>query len=317
MPSRQWYTALGGKQDGPFSDERLREMIASGVVRADTLVWSDGMSNWAKAAEIPGLIPAPGRFAPAAAAPASAVMAARPAGPVGTAPTHAVAAHDTLPRDDERRLAFDPVRNFDRVWPLYWRVLVLGLCQIVVIPLPWMATSFIRWFVAHIELPGGQRVSFTGRPGDIWYIFILYAASSYISFGLSFVHSALGLVSIPLSAFCAFIIVRWFFRNLTWDGRMATLEFTGSYWALLGWNLFALVAFISIIGWAWVYAAWGRWLCRNVKGSARQFIFTASGWGYLWRTVTLVIGVVYFFPLPWVLRWYTRWLVSQFALIEA
>ena len=56
MADRQWYTAIGGKQEGPFSDQKLRELIAAGSVRADTLVWCDGMSNWARAAEIPGLV---------------------------------------------------------------------------------------------------------------------------------------------------------------------------------------------------------------------------------------------------------------------
>ena len=58
MADRQWYTGRDGKQEGPFSDERLRELIASGMVRGDTLVWSAGMTNWAKASEVPGLMPA-------------------------------------------------------------------------------------------------------------------------------------------------------------------------------------------------------------------------------------------------------------------
>ena len=45
MADRQWYTGRDGKQEGPFSDERLRELIASGMVRGDTLVWSAGMTN--------------------------------------------------------------------------------------------------------------------------------------------------------------------------------------------------------------------------------------------------------------------------------
>ena len=58
MADRQWYTGRDGKQEGPFSDERLRELIASGMVRGDTLVWSTGMANWTKAADVPGLMPA-------------------------------------------------------------------------------------------------------------------------------------------------------------------------------------------------------------------------------------------------------------------
>ena len=49
MADRQWYTAIGGQQAGPYSDQRLGEMIASGVVRADTFVWCAGMTDWAAA----------------------------------------------------------------------------------------------------------------------------------------------------------------------------------------------------------------------------------------------------------------------------
>ena len=42
MASRQWFIGRNGKQEGPYTDERLRELIASGLVTAETLVWSAG-----------------------------------------------------------------------------------------------------------------------------------------------------------------------------------------------------------------------------------------------------------------------------------
>ena len=36
----------------------------------------------------------------------------------------------------------------------------------------------------------------------------------------------------------------------------------------------------------------------------------------LWRTLVFALGCVLFIPIPWMLRWYTRWYVSQFALVE-
>lgn len=303
MADRQWYTAIGGKQEGPFSDQRLRERIAAGAVHADTLVWCDGMSNWARAAEIPGLMSS------------SSQGAAPPMPPTSVPATGALTAGAPVISDDDR-LAFDPQRWVDRVWPLFWRLFVVGLSVLAVIPLPWAAPWFLRWFVERIELPGQRRVSFAGQPGDIWYIFILYALCSYASAGISFLLTGLvSLLLIPLTAFCALIITRWFFANLVWQGRTAPLQFTGGYWALLGWSVFAPLSFISIIGWAWVYTAWARWMCRNVKGANSQFVFTASGWGYLWRTVTFVLASYLLLGMPFALRWYTRWLVAQFVLV--
>ena len=107
MADRQWYTGRDGKQEGPFSDERIRELIASGAVRGDTLVWSEGMANWARAADVPGLMPA-------------ASLAPGLAGATGPLSLHV------------------------GVWGLFWRAVVLELSLISVIPLPWVAPIFMR-----------------------------------------------------------------------------------------------------------------------------------------------------------------------------
>jgi hypothetical protein len=133
MADRQWYTGRDGKQEGPFSDERLRELIASGMVRGDTLVWSAGMTNWAKASEVPGLMPA--RHVPSVA-PGAAAGSGAPIGP----------------------LSLDV-----GVWALFWRAMILGFSELAVIPLPWIAPIFIRWFVERIHLPGGWRLGFVGN----------------------------------------------------------------------------------------------------------------------------------------------------------
>ena len=51
-----WFYASEGKQQGPYPEAQFRDLVAQGIVRPDTLVWSEGMAGWQKAAEIPGLI---------------------------------------------------------------------------------------------------------------------------------------------------------------------------------------------------------------------------------------------------------------------
>jgi GYF domain 2 len=283
MASRQWFIGRNGKQEGPFPDERLRELIASGGVTSETLVWTQGMTNWAKASEVPGLMAGAPR-------PPSVAPGVVPASGHGTG----------------------ALSTSVRVWPLLGRSIVVFIAQITVIPAPWVLPSFYRWFVDQIELPGGQRVTFEGKPGDIWYIFVLNALLGYA--GL--IHHGLRLLTLPLSVFFLFIILRWLLRNLAWDGRTAALAFTGSYWAMLGWYLLLVVSFFSIIGWAWVATAWARWMCRNITGSRRRLVFTASGFGYLWRTLVLAVTSIFIIPIPWTFWWYTRWLVSEFVLVE-
>src|SRR5882672_1905962 len=56
MSNRSWFYASEGQQLGPYPEAHLRDLIARGSVRADTLVWTEGMAGWQKAAEIPGLM---------------------------------------------------------------------------------------------------------------------------------------------------------------------------------------------------------------------------------------------------------------------
>ncbi|MGP1345392.1 MAG: SPFH domain-containing protein [Phycisphaerales bacterium] len=45
------------QQTGPFAHDQLRHLAATGALTPDTLVWSPGMSNWTRAAEVPALAP--------------------------------------------------------------------------------------------------------------------------------------------------------------------------------------------------------------------------------------------------------------------
>ena len=57
MSNRIWFHASEGQQKGPFPEAQSRDLIARGIVRSDTLVWSEGMAGWQKAAAVPGLVP--------------------------------------------------------------------------------------------------------------------------------------------------------------------------------------------------------------------------------------------------------------------
>lgn len=42
----KWYYADAGRQVGPVEDAQLDDLVRSGAVRDDTLVWREGMANW-------------------------------------------------------------------------------------------------------------------------------------------------------------------------------------------------------------------------------------------------------------------------------
>jgi uncharacterized membrane protein len=56
-PDVQWYFAVGGQRVGPVSQADLTSRIQAGEVTRETLVWRDGMANWAPAAQTPELAP--------------------------------------------------------------------------------------------------------------------------------------------------------------------------------------------------------------------------------------------------------------------
>ena len=54
-PLPSWHVAENGAAAGPFSPPQLSEAVATGRVRADSLVWRSGMSGWSPAGQLPEL----------------------------------------------------------------------------------------------------------------------------------------------------------------------------------------------------------------------------------------------------------------------
>jgi hypothetical protein len=289
MSNRNWFYASEGQQRGPLPEAQLRDLIARGMIRADTLVWSEGMPGWQKAGEIPGLVPG---------------MATPPAFPQagGLAPVVASASYSggALSADFP-------------IWGLFGRSLLMFIGQILVIPAPWTATGLYRWAIPHIRVPGRPNLEFTGQPLEIWYVFIVLGLLTYSGSANS---SIVTLLSLALQAFLAWMLLRWIISRLSSNGQELPISFKGSPLAYVGWYLVLFISAITIIGWAWVMAAWMRWICRNIEGTRREVTFNATGLDLLWRTILVAIGCAFLIPIPWVLRWYGNWFVSQFAVVE-
>jgi hypothetical protein len=287
MPDRSRFVAAGGKQQGPYSEPVFRDLIGKGSVTSDTLVWSEGMSDWQQAGEIPGLLSS---------------VRGPPAFP-----------GSGMPQTASYTSAGRPLSATFGVWALLGRSLLLVIGYLLVIPAPWTATGFYRWFIARVHVPQRADLAFTGKPGDIWYVFVILALCSYA--GLSQV-PGLPLILIPLEIFLNWVMLRWIVANIGSGGRQLPLVFSGSVWAYLGWHVLFGLSFLTIIGWAWVTTAWMRWMCRSIAGTRREVSFNASGWQVLWRTVVLALCMSLIIPIPWILRWYAGWYVSQFAVGE-
>ena len=280
-----WYYAANGQQQGPFGDAQLRDLITNGTVRADTLVWTEGMAGWQKAAEVPGLMASAG-------GPPVLPMGGPPSmmGADG-GPGHALSAD--LP-----------------LWGLLGRSIVYIIGMVFVIPAPWVAVWFYRWFASCLKVPGRPNFSFIGQVADIWWAFILLALLGLVGA----YDPTYQLIAFILQAVLSWVVLRWAVSNLASNGQKIPTAFNGSIWGYIGWQLLLIVSFITIIGWAWVITAMLRWICRNISGTRRDILFNASGWQVLWRSIVLALLCFLIIPIPWMLRWYGQWYVSQFSL---
>ena len=185
---------------------------------------------------------------------------------------------------------------------------------ILIIPAPWVLVWYIKWLVPCVHVPGRPNLSFVGGAMTLvpWYFGAIVLSVGVALTGIELLSNLMFLVQIALY----WLFVIWVIANLASNEQPLRLSFSGSFLALLGWTILAAFSVITIIGWAWVYTALTRWICRNIQGTRREVLFTGTGLEFLWRTIVTVIASVFIIPIPWVYRWMWRWLASQTVLVE-
>jgi hypothetical protein len=289
-----WFYAANGQQQGPFGDAQLRDLISNGTVRPDTLVWTEGMTGWQKAMEVPGLMPSGG--------PPPMPMGGPPpmmgGGMSGTASGNALGLNMGI-------------------WDITWRTLALIFGSLFIIPVPWLYVWYMRWFTSCVQVPGRPNLSFEGKAITIaaWFfgsiaVAIVFGVIGYLM-DVQWLGNLVGIGYLVLY----WLLLRWFVANLASNGQPLGLSFSGSFWGYLGFMILFFVSVITIIGWAWVYTAMLRWVCRNIQGTRRAVVFNGSGWGYLWRVFLCSLGSGFIIPIPWLYRWLMRWKASHTLLV--
>jgi len=251
MPNRSWFYANGGQQQGPLPEAQFRDLIARGIIRADTLIWTDGMSGWQKAGDIPGLL------SPAARPPAMPGRAPAPAG------------------SDSGSLSIDfEILDFVR------QALLFVIGAIFIVPLPWVLVSSLKWIISRTRVPGRPDLTFTGNAMTIVWWFLGAVALIIL---LNFIGGRIAsIISFLIEVGLGWLAIRWFLANLASDGQPLGLSFAGPYWTYLGWNFLGALSAITIIGWAWVFTAQTRWIyatskARDARSSSRPPAWNISG----------------------------------------
>ena len=296
MSDRSWFYAAQGQQQGPFPEAQFRNLIARGTVTADTLVWSEGMAGWQRAGDIPGLTPVGGARPPSVPQPGGSMSGAGD------------------PYNGGGHSSGGPLSIEFGILEFTWRSLVLVIGLIFVIPAPWALVWYLRWFVPCVYVPGRPGLSFTGQAITLvpWYFGAVVLSIAVALLGSQWLSNLTIVVQIVMY----WLFLKWFVANLASNGQPIGLGFSGSIWAYVGWTVLTAISFITIVGWAWVYVAWARWVCRNIQGTRREAIFNGSGLEFLWRSLVAGIASAFIIPIPWMYRWISRWLASQTVLVE-
>jgi hypothetical protein len=171
---------------------------------------------------------------------------------------------------------------------------------------------YCRWIVSCLRVPQRPNLGFTGSAVELMWFYaaaLLYIVSAWTQSQV--VGVAVDVVQLVLY----WLLIKWFMANLSSDGQPLGLSFSGSFWGFLGFTLLGVVSVITIVGWAWVYVAQLRWMCRHIEGTRREVVFNATGLEFLWRGLVMALGCVLIIPIPWMYRWFTRWLASQTELV--
>jgi hypothetical protein len=284
MSDRSWFYASAGQQQGPYPEIQFRDFIARGAVTADTLVWTEGMSGWQRAGDIPGLM-SRGSGPPAAPQPGV------PSGAGG----------GSLSLDFE-------------ILEFAWRSIAFLVGCALILPAPWAFVWYWKWLVPCVHVPGRPNLSFTGTAMTFvpWFFGAVVLGIIVAVTGVHWLNNLMSLVEVALS----WLFLKWFVANLASNGQPLGLTFSGSFLGYLGWSILTGISFITIIGWAWVYVAWMRWFCRNLQGTRHEVVFIGSGLGFLWRALVTAIACIFVIPIPWMYRWMGQWLSSQTILVN-
>ncbi len=263
MTGNYFYKDRAGGQNGPVSFEELVTLIRAGRIAPDCLVWSEGGE---------------GRQAGAIEALAEAFRTSRSsAAPAGAGPLSG--AYTGL--------------------GLLWRGLVYALGLVFILPAPWAGLWFYNWMASRVALPSGRRLRVESAIGDCWHLFVgmIVAALAPLLFRHSEFHAIARLVFGVAGVFIGYMVLRWFIRSLRSEDGAFDVAFDGGFWPYFGWIVLELLAFFTVIGWAWVAMYRLRWMCRHTNGSHR-FEFVASGLQILWRV--LVAMLPFFIMGVWV-----------------
>jgi hypothetical protein len=74
---------------------------------------------------------------------------------------------------------------------------------------------------------------------------------------------------------------------------------------------------LTIIGWAWAAVGLYNWIADNVQNAGGKLRYLGAGYQMLWRTIVMILCFLPIITIPWAIKWFYDWLISQIELTPA
>ena len=191
---------------------------------------------------------------------------------------------------------------------VFFRSLAAIFAMMFVIPAPWIACWYARWFASRMRLSNGTALTFTGTPSSVAVVAMLYAIFILVSVTYQrdeLSSNIMALAGIPLG----WAVLRWSVNHAQLGA--GSFRFDGSVWGYAGWTLLTYLSILTIVGWAWVMAAFYRWNVRHIRHAEGTLRFVGKGHQILWRLLVFILLCPLIVTIPWVIKWFFRWIVQQ------
>ena len=158
------------------------------------------------------------------------------------------------------------------------------------------AISFLSVVVSLTRIPLGKFYGLFDSTASLW-IAILVGTFIYYA----------------MLAAVGYLFLNYQLRNLRWsDGRQTQVSIPVIKYIIF--SVIATLSFFTLIGWAWFYTWFFRWLAMRVTSDGVTIRFVGTGFGFLWRTTVTTLAIITVVTAPWAIAWYWRWFASTIEI---